>query len=49
MTRSLHGLQVSTLMLRFTEAGGDLGIFCYRIGVDILSAGRTRFFARALS
>ena len=26
---------VAVLLLRFTEAGGDLGVFCYRMGVDI--------------
>src|SRR6266404_2955964 len=45
--RSLHRLPVSTLLLVFIEAGGDPSIFCYRMGVDILSAGRARFLAPA--
>jgi hypothetical protein len=45
MPRALHRLPVSTLLLLLIEAGGDPGIFCYRMGVDILSAGRARFFA----
>ena len=47
MPRALHLLPVSTLLLLLIEAGGDPGIFCYRMGVDILSAGRARFFAFA--
>ena len=43
--RSLHRLPVSTLLLVLIEAGGDPSIFCYRMGVDILSAGRARFLA----
>ena len=38
-------LQVSTLLLLLIEAGGDPSIFCYRMGVDILSAGRARLLA----
>lgn len=34
---------VVVLLLRFTEAGGDPGVFCYRMGVDIFSAGSARF------
>jgi len=45
--RSLHRLPVSTLLLVLIEAGGDPSIFCYRMGVDILSAGRARFLAPA--
>jgi hypothetical protein len=45
MPRVFHRLPVSTLLLLLIEAGGDPGIFCYRMGVDILSAGRARFFA----
>ena len=45
MRRSLRRLPVSTLLLVLIEAGGDPSIFCYRMGVDILSAGRARFFA----
>ena len=47
MPRALHLLPVSTLLLLLIEAGGDPGIFCYRMGVDILSAGRAHFFASA--
>src|SRR6266404_7510144 len=43
--RSLQRLPVSSLLLVFIEAGGDPSIFCYRMGVDILSAGRARFLA----
>ena len=43
--RSLLRLPVSSLLLVFIEAGGDPSIFCYRMGVDILSAGRARFLA----
>jgi hypothetical protein len=45
MPPSLHRVHVSTLLLLLIEAGGDPGIFCYRMGVDILSAGRLRFAA----
>jgi hypothetical protein len=45
MPRALHRLPVSTLLLLLIEVGGDPGIFCYRMGVDILSAGRLRFAA----
>ena len=45
--RSLHRFPVSTLLLVLIEAGGDPSIFCYRMGVDILSAGRARFLAPA--
>jgi hypothetical protein len=34
---------VAVLLLRITEAGGDPGVFCYRMGVDILAASRGRF------
>ena len=43
MPRSFHRLPVSTLLLYLIEAGGDPGIFCYRMGVDILSASHARF------
>jgi hypothetical protein len=45
MPRALHRVHVSTLLLLLIEAGGDPSIFCYRMGVDILSAGRLRFAA----
>jgi len=34
---------VAILLLRITEAGGDPGVFCYRMGVDILAASRGHF------
>jgi hypothetical protein len=43
MPRALHRLHVSTLLLLLIEAGGDPSVFCYRMGVDILAAGRSRF------
>ncbi len=45
MPRALHRLHVSTLLLLLIEASGDPSIFCYRMGVDILAAGRSRFAA----
>jgi hypothetical protein len=45
--RSLRRLPVSSLLLMLIETAGDPSIFCYRIGVDILSAGRARFLAPA--
>jgi hypothetical protein len=36
---------VCTLLLVLTEAGGDPGVFCYRMGVDILSVDSGRFLA----
>jgi hypothetical protein len=45
LRRSLQRLPVSSLLLVLIEAGGDPSIFCYRMGVDILSAGRARFLA----
>ena len=38
---------VVALLLRFTEAGGDPGIFCYRMGVDIFSSGGSRLLLPA--
>ena len=43
MPSALQRPHVSTLLLLLIEAGGDPSIFCYRMGVDILSAGRLRF------
>jgi len=41
---------VCTLLLLLSEAGGDPGIFCYRMGVGLMSVGgRRRFLAPALS
>ena len=47
--RTLRLPPVCTLLLLLTEAGGDPGIFCYRMGVGILSAGGGRFLAPASS
>ena len=44
-SRFLRFGPVAALLFRLTEAGGDPGIFCYRMGVDILSAGSPRFLA----
>jgi hypothetical protein len=44
--RRLHRIPVSTLLTLFINAGGDPSVFCYRMGVDILSAGREHFRAR---
>ena len=49
ISRSLHGLPVCTLLIRLIDAGGDPGVFCYRMGIDIFSAGRERFFVPAPS
>jgi hypothetical protein len=43
--RALQITPVCTLLLRLTEAGGDPGIFCYRMGVDLLSTNNGRFLA----
>jgi len=46
MTRRALALPpVCNLLLRLTEAGGDPGIFCYRMGVDLLSTDNGRFLA----
>jgi len=45
MSRAFHRLSVSTWLLLFIEAGGDPGVFCYRMGVGIFSAGRAHFHA----
>jgi hypothetical protein len=45
MVRALQSQPVCTLLLVLTEAGGDPGIFCYRMGVGILSTDRGRFLA----
>ena len=45
MRRSLRRITVSSLLLLLIEAAGDPSIFCYRMGVGILSAGRARFLA----
>jgi hypothetical protein len=43
--RTVHAFSVSDFILRLIEARGEPGIFCYRIGVDILSAGRAHLFS----
>ena len=43
--RALQMAPVCTLLLLLTEAGGDPGVFCYRMGVDILSTDSGRFLA----
>ncbi len=43
--RALQLTPVCNLLLRLTEAGGDPGIFCYRMGVDFLSTHNGRFLA----
>ena len=45
MGRARQLRPVCTLLLVLTEAGGDPGIFCYRMGVGILSADSGRFLA----
>jgi len=48
--RALELAPVSTLLLLLIEAGGDPGIFCYRMGVGILPVGGgRRLLARAQS
>jgi hypothetical protein len=43
--RAVRFTPVCTLLLVLTEAGGDPGVFCYRMGVDILSTDSGRFLA----
>jgi hypothetical protein len=43
--RTLRLAPVCTLLLVLTEAGGDPGVFCYLMGVDILSVDSGRFLA----
>ncbi len=43
LRRTLRRLPVSTLFVLVVNSGGDAGVFCYRMGVDIFSAGRARF------
>jgi len=43
--RTLRLAPVCSLLLVLTEAGGDPGVFCYRMGVDILSVDSVRFLA----
>jgi len=45
MRRAIDLLPVATLLAVIIEARGDPGVFCYRMGVDILSAGRARLLA----
>jgi hypothetical protein len=44
-SRMLDRLPVSSLLLLLINSGGDPCVFCYRMGVDILSAGRALFRA----
>ena len=43
----LQRAMVVILFLLLTEAAGDPTVFCYRMGVHILSAGGARFLAPA--
>ena len=43
LRHTLRRLPVSTLFVLVVDSGGDAGVFCYRMGVDIFSAGRARF------
>jgi hypothetical protein len=43
--RPLYRFPVSSLLFLFINSGGDPAVFCYRMGVDILSAGRALFRA----
>jgi hypothetical protein len=47
ISRALLRQPVTTLLLCVIDAGGDPGVFCYRMGVDIFSAGRERFLMPA--
>ena len=42
-SRPLERFPVATFLLCVIDSGGDAGVFCYRIGVDIFAAGRARF------
>lgn len=42
ISRSLERLPVATLYVCLIDAGGDPAVFCYRMSVDIFSAGRER-------
>jgi uncharacterized protein YigE (DUF2233 family) len=48
MGQALQTVSVSTLLLALIEAGGDPAVFCYRMGVGILSAGQARFLEPAV-
>ena len=45
IARALRLTPVCSLLLVLTEAGGDPGVFCYRMGVDFLSTDSGRFLA----
>jgi hypothetical protein len=47
MRQTLRLLHVSTLQLLLIEAGGDPTVFCYLMGVGILSVGQVRFHTSA--
>jgi hypothetical protein len=42
ISRSLERLPIAALLLCLIDAGGDPSIFCYRMSVDIFSAGLER-------
>lgn len=42
-SRPLDRLPLATLLVCAIDSGGDAGVFCYRIGVDIFAAGCARF------
>jgi hypothetical protein len=46
-SRSLERLPVAALYVSLIDAGGDPAVFCYRMSVDIFSAGRERFLVPA--
>jgi hypothetical protein len=41
--RAFHRLPVCSLFVWFVNSNGDPSILCYRMGVDLFSAGRARF------
>jgi hypothetical protein len=43
--RALQSSSVGTFLIVLTEVGGDPCIFCYRMGVGLLSADNGRFLA----
>ena len=45
--RAFNRLPVSSLFVWFVNSNGDPSILCYRMGVDIFSAGRERFLVPA--
>ena len=43
--RALQTSPICTFLIVLTEVSGDPGIFCYRMGVGLLSADNGRFLA----